>query len=84
LLGELPIATGCAVGDAMPAGDWAVTIGSNCFHYNPDPWGSWIEWLSDIDQIDDCWVADDWEPGAAPPARATPARSPGSSAPAAT
>ncbi|HEX8857636.1 MAG TPA: VOC family protein, partial [Actinomycetes bacterium] len=33
------------------------TIGSNFFHYNPDPWGSWIEWFSDIDQIDDHWVA---------------------------
>jgi len=37
------------------------TIGSNFFHYNPDPWGSWIEWFSDIDQIDDGWVAHDWE-----------------------
>jgi catechol 2,3-dioxygenase-like lactoylglutathione lyase family enzyme len=37
------------------------TIGSNFFHYNPDPWGSWIEWFSDIDQIDDCWVARDWD-----------------------
>jgi catechol 2,3-dioxygenase-like lactoylglutathione lyase family enzyme len=37
------------------------TIGSNYFHYNPDPWGSWIEWFSDIDQIDDCWVARDWD-----------------------
>ncbi len=37
------------------------TIGSNFFHYSPDPWGSWIEWFSDIDQIDDCWVANDWE-----------------------
>jgi catechol 2,3-dioxygenase-like lactoylglutathione lyase family enzyme len=37
------------------------TLGSNFFHYNPDPWGSWIEWFSDIDQIDDCWVATDWE-----------------------
>jgi len=37
------------------------TIGSNFFHYNPDPWGSWIEWFSDIDQIDDCWVANDWD-----------------------
>jgi catechol 2,3-dioxygenase-like lactoylglutathione lyase family enzyme len=37
------------------------TIGSNFFHYNPDPWGSWIEWFSDIDQIDDCWVASDWD-----------------------
>jgi catechol 2,3-dioxygenase-like lactoylglutathione lyase family enzyme len=37
------------------------TIGSNFFHYNPDPWGSWIEWFSDIDQIDDRWVARDWQ-----------------------
>ncbi len=37
------------------------TIGSNFFHYHPDPWGSWIEWFSDIDQIDDCWVAGDWD-----------------------
>jgi catechol-2,3-dioxygenase len=37
------------------------TIGSNFFHYNPDPWGSWIEWFSDIDQIDDHWVARDWQ-----------------------
>jgi catechol 2,3-dioxygenase-like lactoylglutathione lyase family enzyme len=37
------------------------TIGSNFFHYNRDPWGSWIEWFSDIDQIDDCWVASDWD-----------------------
>jgi catechol 2,3-dioxygenase-like lactoylglutathione lyase family enzyme len=37
------------------------TIGSNFFHYNPDPWGSWIEWFSDIDQIDDSWVAGEWE-----------------------
>jgi hypothetical protein len=36
-------------------------IGSNFFHYNPDPWGSWIEWFSDIDQIDDSWVAGEWE-----------------------
>lgn len=36
------------------------TIGSNFFHYNPDPWGSWIEWFSDIDQIDDSWVAGEW------------------------
>jgi catechol 2,3-dioxygenase-like lactoylglutathione lyase family enzyme len=37
------------------------TIGSNFFHYNPDPWGSWIEWFSDIDQIDHSWVARDWD-----------------------
>ncbi len=50
------------------------TIGSNFFHYNPDPWGSWIEWYSDIDQIDHDWVAKDWEVpphlwGAPPPQR---------------
>jgi catechol 2,3-dioxygenase-like lactoylglutathione lyase family enzyme len=49
------------------------TIGSNFFHYNPDPWGSWIEWFSDIDQVDDSWVARDWDVpphlwGAPPPA----------------
>jgi catechol 2,3-dioxygenase-like lactoylglutathione lyase family enzyme len=37
------------------------TIGSNFFHYTRDPWGSWIEWFSDIDQVDDCWVAGDWD-----------------------
>lgn len=37
------------------------TIGSNFFHYNPDPWGSWIEWFSDIDQVDDHWVAREWD-----------------------
>ena len=54
--------TGCAA-KGREAG-WGLgrhTIGSNFFHYNPDPWGSWIEWFSDIDQIDDCWVAGDWD-----------------------
>ncbi|EXU64926.1 dioxygenase [Streptomyces sp. PRh5] len=37
------------------------TIGSNFFHYTRDPWGSWIEWFSDIDQVDSCWVAGDWD-----------------------
>jgi catechol-2,3-dioxygenase len=40
------------------------TIGSNFFYYNPDPWGSWIEWFSDIDQIDHRWFAREWD---APP-----------------
>jgi catechol-2,3-dioxygenase len=34
------------------------TLGSNLFHYIQDPWGSWIEYFADIDQI-----TDDWEPG---------------------
>ncbi len=40
------------------------TVGSNFFHYTQDPWGSWIEWFSDIDQIDECWTPGEWD---APP-----------------
>ncbi len=29
------------------------TIGSNFFHYIQDPWGSWFEYYSDIDHIED-------------------------------
>ena len=66
---EVPSIDAIAIGaDRMHAkgreAGWGLgrhTIGSNFFHYNPDPWGSWIEWFSDIDQIDDCWVARDWE-----------------------
>jgi len=66
---ELPSIDAIALGaDRMRArgreAGWGLgrhTIGSNFFHYNPDPWGSWIEWFSDIDQIDDCWVAGEWD-----------------------
>jgi catechol 2,3-dioxygenase len=37
-------------------GDWGLgrhTIGSNFFHYIQDPWGSWFEYYSDMDYIDD-------------------------------
>lgn len=37
-------------------GDWGVgrhTIGSNFFHYVQDPWGSWFEYFSDMDHIED-------------------------------
>jgi len=37
-------------------GSWGFgrhTIGSNFFHYIQDPWGSWFEYYSDIDFIDD-------------------------------
>ena len=37
-------------------GDWGFgrhTIGSNFFHYVQDPWGSWFEYYSDMDHIDD-------------------------------
>ena len=66
---EVPSIDAIAIGaDRMRsrgrAAGWGLgrhTIGSNFFHYNPDPWGSWIEWFSDIDQIDDCWVAGAWD-----------------------
>jgi catechol-2,3-dioxygenase len=37
-------------------GNWGFgrhTIGSNFFHYIQDPWGSWFEYFSDMDVIDD-------------------------------
>ena len=37
-------------------GEWGFgrhTIGSNFFHYVQDPWGSWFEYYSDMDFIDD-------------------------------
>ena len=37
-------------------GEWGFgrhTIGSNFFHYVQDPWGSWLEYYSDMDYIDD-------------------------------
>jgi catechol 2,3-dioxygenase len=36
-------------------GDWGFgrhTIGSNFFHYIQDPWGSWFEYYSDMDYIE--------------------------------
>lgn len=35
-------------------------IASNLFHYTRDPWGSWIEYYADMDQISEAWVAQDW------------------------
>ena len=43
-------------------GDWGFgrhTIGSNFFHYIQDPWGSWFEYFSDMDHIDDHAL---WQP----------------------
>lgn len=43
-------------------GDWGFgrhTIGSNFFHYIQDPWGSWFEYYSDMDHIDDHAL---WQP----------------------
>ena len=47
-------------------GDWGFgrhTIGSNFFHYIQDPWGSWFEYYSDMDHIDDyeLWTPTDYE-----------------------
>lgn len=49
------------------------TIGSNLFYYIRDPWGSWTEYYSDMDQITNDWIGGDWDvpPGVwcpAPPA----------------
>jgi catechol 2,3-dioxygenase-like lactoylglutathione lyase family enzyme len=46
-------------------GDWGFgrhTIGSNFFHYIQDPWGSWFEYYSDMDHIDDyaLWTPSDY------------------------
>lgn len=35
-------------------------IASNLFHYTRDPWGSWIEYYADMDQISEAWVTRDW------------------------
>lgn len=47
-------------------GDWGFgrhTIGSNFFHYIQDPWGSWFEYYSDMDHIDDHsqWTATNYK-----------------------
>ncbi|UUU19632.1 VOC family protein [Streptomyces sp. DSM 40750] len=34
--------------------------GSNLFHYMRDPWGSWIEYFIDMDQITENWQAREW------------------------
>jgi catechol 2,3-dioxygenase-like lactoylglutathione lyase family enzyme len=53
---------GRALVDKAGKGDWGFgrhTIGSNFFHYIQDPWGSWFEYYSDIDHIDDYEL---WQP----------------------
>lgn len=47
---------GRALVEKSRRGDWGFgrhTIGSNFFHYIQDPWGSWFEYYSDMDYIDD-------------------------------
>jgi catechol 2,3-dioxygenase-like lactoylglutathione lyase family enzyme len=41
-------------------------LGSNLFHYTRDPWGSWVEYFADIDQITPAWQATDWDETEAP------------------
>jgi catechol 2,3-dioxygenase-like lactoylglutathione lyase family enzyme len=36
------------------------SLGSNLFHYIRDPWGSWIEYFADIDQITEAWTPREW------------------------
>ncbi|HMN43023.1 MAG TPA: VOC family protein [Povalibacter sp.] len=48
-------------------GDWGFgrhTVGSNYFHYIQDPWGSWLEYYSDMDFIDDyaLWTPTNYGP----------------------
>jgi catechol 2,3-dioxygenase-like lactoylglutathione lyase family enzyme/predicted enzyme related to lactoylglutathione lyase len=52
---------GRALVNSAGRGDWGFgrhTIGSNFFHYIQDPWGSWFEYYSDMDYIEDysMWV----------------------------
>lgn len=53
---------GRALVEKAQKGDWGFgrhTIGSNFFHYIQDPWGSWFEYYSDIDHIEDYSL---WKP----------------------
>ncbi len=57
---------GRALLDKSRRGDWGFgrhTIGSNFFHYIQDPWGSWFEYFSDMDHIDDysLWTPTNYE-----------------------
>jgi catechol 2,3-dioxygenase-like lactoylglutathione lyase family enzyme len=49
------------------------TFGSNLFNYVQDPWGSWIEYFSEMDRITPDWEGKTWE---APPAIWGPALPP--------
>lgn len=57
---------GCALHTATGKGEWGFgrhTIGSNFFYYIQDPWGSWFEYYSDMDHIDDhaLWTPTNYE-----------------------
>ena len=53
--------TGCAPRAATPVGPGPSHHRLELLPLQPRPWGSWIEWFSDIDQVDDHWVARDWD-----------------------
>jgi catechol-2,3-dioxygenase len=36
-------------------------LASNLFHYTRDPWGSWIEYYADMDQISPAWRCQDFD-----------------------
>jgi catechol 2,3-dioxygenase-like lactoylglutathione lyase family enzyme len=59
---EMAVGAACMVDKGYREG-WGLgrhTMGSNLFHYTKDPWGSWIEYFSDIDQITEDWRPSDW------------------------
>jgi len=35
-------------------------LASNLFYYTRDPWGSWVEYYSDMDKISESWQTRDW------------------------
>lgn len=35
-------------------------LGSNLFHYVRDPWGTWVEYYSDMDRISEAWQMREW------------------------
>lgn len=58
---------GRALAEKSKRGDWGFgrhTIGSNFFHYIQDPWGSWFEYYSDMDHIEDYsrWTPSNYAP----------------------
>ncbi|SEK00344.1 Glyoxalase/Bleomycin resistance protein/Dioxygenase superfamily protein [Sphingobium sp. AP50] len=57
---------GALLAERAARGQWGFgrhTIGSNFFHYIQDPWGSWFEYYSDMDHIDDynLWTPTNYE-----------------------
>lgn len=35
-------------------------LASNLFYYTRDPWGSWVEYYSDMDKISEAWLSREW------------------------